>query len=232
MTTRREQRARFLVLGGTAEAMVTTHALSPHFDLTYSLAGATQNPRTPANVPVRIGGFGGIQGLQHYCEQQRINAIVDCTHPFAARISQHAVASGWPVFRLERPAWTRMRGDRWIDVPHMNAASMRLQRQAGPIALALGKGGERIARLLGDRAILRRWSTDLQLDDPTAEADWLHRTRAKVLVCKNAGGTAFGKLIAARRLGVPVMMIQRPKILGGEVFHDVSWLVRTLQHRY
>lgn len=220
------------MLGGTAEAMLAAHALSQHFELTYSLAGATNNPRTPANVAVRVGGFGGIQGLRQYCEQQSIDAILDCTHPFAARMSQQAVASGWPVFRLERPAWTRMRGDRWINVPHMNAASIRLQHHAGPIALALGKGGTQLARRLGNRAILRRWSPDLQLDDPMAEADWLQQTGAKILVCKNAGGTAFGKLIAARRLGVPVMMIQRPKILGGEVFHDVSWLVRTLQHRY
>lgn len=232
MTITASVKPKFLLLGGTAEAMLAAHALSQHLSLTYSLAGATQHPRTPANVPVRTGGFGGVQGLQSYCHQEGIQGIIDCTHPFAARMSQHAVASGWPVFRLERPAWTRMRGDRWIDVPHMKAATMRLLHHPGPVALALGKGGEQLAARLGHRAILRRWSNNLRLDDPVAEASWLHRTRAKLLVCKNAGGTAFGKLVAARQLKIPVMMIQRPKILGGEVFHDISWLVRTLQHRY
>ena len=222
----------FLLLGGTAEAILTAHALAGHYRITYSLAGATQQPRIPKKVISRVGGFGGIEGLQNFCAEQQITAIVDCTHPFAATMSRHAVASGLPVLRLERPAWRRVKGDRWRDVPHVHAAAARLTHHDGPIALALGKGGQALAQQLGNRAILRRWSPELTLDDPIAEADWLLRTKARLLVCKNSGGIAFGKLVAARRLKIPVLMIQRPKILGGEVFHDVNWLVRTIEHRY
>ena len=120
--------------------MLAAHALSQNFDLTYSLAGATSNPRTPASVAVRVGGFGGTQGLRQYCEQESIDAILDCTHPLPLACQNRLWPADGSVFRLERPAWTRMRGDRWIDVPHMNAARMRLQHVTGPIALALGKG--------------------------------------------------------------------------------------------
>ncbi|MBE7219933.1 MAG: precorrin-6A/cobalt-precorrin-6A reductase, partial [Caulobacteraceae bacterium] len=118
---------RLLVLGGTTEASRLAAALADHprIATTMSLAGRTAAPAA-LPVPTRIGGFGGIDGLVEYLTAERIDAVVDATHPFAARISAHAVAAcarvAVPLLAFSRAPWTPEAGDRWTAVADIAAA--------------------------------------------------------------------------------------------------------------
>ena len=117
-----------LILGGTAEARELAAELAAAWiPVTSSLAGRVSRPRMPAGE-VRIGGFGGPDGLADWLGEHTIQAVVDATHPFAQRISASAAtacaAAGVPLVRLERPAWTERPGDRWHRVPDLAAAAV------------------------------------------------------------------------------------------------------------
>jgi precorrin-6A/cobalt-precorrin-6A reductase len=118
---------RVLVLGGTAEASLLAERLARRRDIAaiFSFAGRTESPRQPP-IPFRIGGFGGIDGLSDFLLAERIDAVVDATHPFAARISEHAASAceraRVPLVALTRPAWERQDGDRWIPAEDIEAA--------------------------------------------------------------------------------------------------------------
>src|SRR5262249_20216989 len=120
-----------LILGGTSEASALGHALAsdPRFQATISLAGRTQNPARQS-LPTRIGGFGGVTGLAQYLAAHRIDALIDATHPFAVQMTRHAELaarqSGTPLLVLDRPAWQSQEGDRWIEVPDLQAAAQTL----------------------------------------------------------------------------------------------------------
>lgn len=116
-----------LILGGTREAReLSTWAVSQGMDVLTSLAGRVSNPALPAGE-VRIGGFGGVDGLAEFIESEGIGAVVDATHPFAERISANAASAtaiaGVPLIHLHRPAWQPGPQDRWISVPSMAAAA-------------------------------------------------------------------------------------------------------------
>ena len=117
-----------LILGGTGEAVNIARLLESRadFDVVTSLAGRT---RRPAAIPgrVRTGGFGGVEGLSAYLTAERVGAVVDATHPYAAVISRHARlacdALGIPRVQLRRPAWSPVQGDIWTGVPSLEAAA-------------------------------------------------------------------------------------------------------------
>src|ERR1700736_2910525 len=112
---------RVLILGGTTEASELTRLLASdrRFETTVSLAGRTANPRMQP-VRTRIGGFGGVDGLVAWLEQEEIQAVIDATHPYADQISANAVAAcarlAIPLASIVRPAWQPQPGDRWIPV--------------------------------------------------------------------------------------------------------------------
>src|SRR5712675_1805857 len=111
---------RVLILGGTTEARRLAERLAPRaeLDVTLSLAGRTSNP-VPHPVPVRIGGFGGPEGLAEHLRSGRIDRLVDATHPYAAQMSANAAQAarlaGVPLLALRRPAWQPVAGDRWTE---------------------------------------------------------------------------------------------------------------------
>src|SRR5580704_2403196 len=118
---------RILILGGTTEARRLAERLADRRDLavTLSLAGRTANPATQP-VPVRIGGFGGAQGLAAHLAAERVDVLIDATHPYAASISANAAQasalSGVPLLGLRRPPWVAVAGDRWREVVDASAA--------------------------------------------------------------------------------------------------------------
>src|SRR6202140_4731180 len=118
---------RILILGGTTEARRLAERLAGRQDLavTLSLAGRTANPAAQP-VPVRIGGFGGAEGLAAYLTAERIDALIDATHPYANVISANAVAaaqrSGVQLVALRRPPWIKVAGDRRIEVRDVREA--------------------------------------------------------------------------------------------------------------
>ncbi|HTJ89654.1 MAG TPA: cobalt-precorrin-6A reductase [Acidocella sp.] len=233
---------KFLVLGGTSDASALAGLLAddPRFDATLSLAGLTKAPVLPA-IPCRIGGFGGAAGLARYLQDNAIQALVVATHPFAAQIRQNAVAAaratGTPLLLIERPAWDSQAGDRWIEVADMHQAAAALGPTARRVLLTIGrKDLAPFAAAPWHGYVIR--SVDApppELLPPAAkiitargpftlEDDrlMLHEERIEVIVTKNSGGTATqSKLIAARELGLPVIMVARPP------WPDVSGLEAT-----
>jgi precorrin-6A/cobalt-precorrin-6A reductase len=222
---------RVLILGGSTEASTLARHLAPRddFDPVLSLAGRTVNPVKPP-IAFRVGGFGGAAGLHDFLVAERIRAVVDATHPFAARMSANAAVAcrrgGVPLLVFTRPAWHRQEGDRWIDVDDTSAAVRALgdaprrvllthgRSQLAPFAAApqhhyVVRSIDRpddIMTLPRHRLILAR-GPFLGAD----ETRLLRDERIDILVAKNSGGAAaHGKIEAARALEVPVLMIRRP----------------------
>ena len=238
---------RVLVLGGTSEASMLAGLLAedPHFSATLSLAGVTRAPTLP-RIAHRIGGFGGACGLADWLRADGTEALVDATHPYALQISRHAALAaadvGIPLLRIDRPAWTARAGDRWMHVDTTEAAAAALGPAPRRVLLTVGSKGlapfrqERMHRYLvrcidppdphrlpdGAALLLARGPFTLE-----GETALLAEHRIERLVSKNSGGKATApKLEAARRLGVTVVMIDRPSEAGGAT--DVPTVMRWL----
>jgi precorrin-6A/cobalt-precorrin-6A reductase len=237
-----------LLLGGTTEASVLARLLSAEgIAATLSYAGRTESPRAQP-VPVRVGGFGGVAGLADYLREARVTHLVDATHPFAATMSAHAVEAarlaGVAHVALTRPAWEPVPGDRWTRVPDIDGAVAALDGPARRIMLALGRMHvEAFAAQPQHHYLLRFVDTperppalprhSLIVDrgpfTVTGDSGLMQRHAIDLVVCKNAGGQgAEAKLLAARQLGVPVLMIDRPAIPDrAEVYRPedvLAWL--------
>jgi precorrin-6A/cobalt-precorrin-6A reductase len=224
---------RILILGGTTEARRLAERLAERVDVavTVSLAGRTTAPAAHA-VPVRVGGFGGAEGLGQYLTTERVDALVDATHPYAAIISAHAAdaaaATRVPLLALRRPPWVARSGDRWIEVADAAAAVQALGEAPRRVFLAFGKGGIRtFARAPQHHYLVRSVEpVDPPLAVPHAsyvtgrgpftEADdraLLAGHAIDLVVAKNSGGTAtYGKIAAARALGLRVILLRRPAL--------------------
>jgi precorrin-6A/cobalt-precorrin-6A reductase len=226
---------RILILGGTTQASQLARALDGRDDLSpiLSLAGRTQNP-LPVPIPSRIGGFGGVDGLVAFLRKEKIDVLIDATHPFAAQMSAHARAasrqSQIPLLVFFRPAWTPGEGDRWTEVPDMEAAVAALG--AAPRRVFLTQGRLQLAafaaapqhsylvRAIDEPAELALLPNHkfVSARGPFALEDELalmREEKIEFLVTKNSGGEATSaKLLAARILGVPVVVVARPE--GGD----------------
>lgn len=221
---------RILVLGGTTEARALAAQLAgdPHRETLLSLAGRTLEPK-PQPVPVRIGGFGGAEGLARFLREGQFALMVDATHPFAARISQNAAEAsemaGVPLFSLRRPAWERQPGDRWRSVGSVAEAVTALGAAPRRVFLAIGRQEAfhfeaapqhfylvRSVDPVVPPLTLPRMETLLACGpfDRAEEARLLETAGIEVIVAKNSGGSAtYGKIEAARALGLEVVMVER-----------------------
>jgi precorrin-6A/cobalt-precorrin-6A reductase len=234
---------RVLVLGGTTEASRLAKALSARSDIaaTLSLAGRTEAPAAQP-IPTRIGGFGGVEGLARYLRDEAIDVLVDATHPFAAQISKNAAeaarATGTPIVAFVRPPWTRETGDRWIDVEDLAAAARALGEVPRRVLLTTGRLGLAAFEVAPQHHYLVRTidhpgdlpglpDHTLLLDrgpfDLAAERELMVRERIDVVVTKNSGGSAtWPKMVAARELGLPVVVVQPPTRPDVPQVHDVE----------
>jgi len=227
---------RILILGGTTEARQLAVRLLPFGAVTLSLAGRTQAPAAQG-VPVRVGGFGGAEGLARHLRDERIDLLVDATHPFAARISANAAeaaaGAGVAAIALSRPAWQQVERDRWTVVDDLAGAVAALGSAPRRVLLAIGRQEVAAFAAAPHHAYLIR-SID-PVDPPlavpraeyllargpftvAAEIDLMRRHRIDAVVAKNAGGEAtYAKIAAARELGIEVVMVQRPPMPPGIV---------------
>ena len=234
-----------LILGGTGEAFILARAVIARFgetlNLTTSLAGRTQRP-APLPGCIRIGGFGGAAGLAAYLTKQRVDRLIDATHPFAARISTAArlacEEARVPRLLLLRPSWPRHPLDRWIEVDSMAAAAEVVGRFGRRAFLTVGaREVSCFAVTAGVHFLVRlidqpKRPLDLPCHDvvigrgPFALAEERHRLKRHaidVLVCKASGGAATeAKILAARELGLPVIMVQRPPPEPGDAVETVE----------
>ena len=244
---------RILILGGTAEAAELARACTalPGLEVISSLSGRTRVPGLPPGE-VRIGGFGVAAGLARFLAERPIDRVIDATHPFAARIGANAEQAcreaGVPRLRLLRPPWTREPGDRWMEAADLAEAARRLPRLGCRVFLTVGHQD------LGAFAGLDLWFLVRTIEPPAVlplrHAQWLGgrgpfalehelallRAHAiDVLVTKASGGAAtYAKLVAARQLGLPVVMVRRPPPPPGPVVHSIEaalvWLEGAARH--
>lgn len=227
---------RILILGGTIEARRTAELLSgyPDVHVITSLAGRTDHPIHPPGQ-LRVGGFGGASGLRDYLCAERIDRVLDATHPFARRISANArlacPAARVPLVVLSRPQWEPDAGDNWVSAESVEqAAELVAEMPPRTVLLTIGRGAlEAFAPLDRHRFVIRsvdapacplpaRHSIVLARGPFTVtdEIDLMRNHGVDVLVTKNSGGGAAApKLAAARRLGVTVVVVDRPTDVTG-----------------
>ncbi len=235
-----------LVLGGTGEARRLAAALvGGGVDVLSSLAGRVADPLLPEGR-VRVGGFGGADGLADWLATHRPRAVVDATHPFAARITASAAAaaarSGTPLLRRPRPGWPPGGGDDWRYVDSLAAAAEAV-RGAGTVFLTTGRQGVGAFAALPGRVLVRA------VDPPDAplpagavlllargpftvveETALMRGHGVDVVVTKDSGGSLTeAKLVAARELGLPVVLVRRPSLPAGvdvvsTVEEALTWL--------
>jgi precorrin-6A/cobalt-precorrin-6A reductase len=244
---------RILVLGGTTEARVLGERLARRggFDVTLSLAGRTASPVRHA-VAVRIGGFGGASGLADYLVAHRIEALIDGTHPYATIISQNAVAAGRqtqvPFITLRRPPWIAVAGDYWIDVNDASEAAAAIGEQPRSVFVTIGRNElAPFAEAPQHRYLIRSVDrvepplplphvTYLTARGPFREAHDRALMQAhgiEVTIAKNSGGAAaYGKIAAARSLGVGVIMLRRPPIPEAPAVDTIEEAIAWLDHAF
>lgn len=238
---------KILILGGTSEASALASAVAKRgLPAIFSYAGRVNSPKSQP-LPTRIGGFGGVSGLVAFLAQQRITHIVDATHPFAAQMSTNVLAAaaqcGVKAIALTRPAWRPIDGDQWQSVASIDEAVSALAGPPQRVLLAIGRmhlaafaaqpQHHYVLRLVDqpNSPPLSDYTAVIDRGPFTLEGDLalLENQRIERIVCKNAGGEgAASKLTAARRLGLPVVMIERPQLpsrLEAHTVDDVmSWL--------
>jgi precorrin-6A/cobalt-precorrin-6A reductase len=222
---------RVLLLGGTAEARALAKTLHPQTDIISSLAGRVPDPALPVG-PVRIGGFGGVEGLKRWLQEEGVDAVIDATHPFAATMTAHAAqACGQlqlPHLVLARPAWDP--GAAVVVKSDVEAAETVTKQGYSRVFLTTGRSGVN-AFADSDAWFLIRAVTEpdddvmprqcqlvlsrgpYHYDD---EITLLRQHRIDALVTKNSGGgMTRAKLDAAAALDIPVVMVARPQLPAG-----------------
>lgn len=218
-------------------------------DAVFSYAGRTARPMEQP-LPTRVGAFGGADGLARYLRDEAISQVVDATHPFAAQMSRNAVAAcrmaGVPLLAFERAPWVPEAGDDWQRVADLQAAVAALPVTPARIFLAIGKQNlSAFAAAPQHYYLLRLVDLPEALPLPNSEAvaargpfsveedeALLTAHRISHVVAKNSGGEgAKAKLIAARRLGLPVILIDRPAPPTREVTDSLEDVMAWIVHR-
>jgi precorrin-6A/cobalt-precorrin-6A reductase len=242
---------RVLILGGTTEARQLAGRLATRAGVhaMLSLAGRTAAPAAQP-VPVRIGGFGGAEGLAAYLRHENIDALVDATHPYAAVISANAAAAasqaGVALVALRRPGWTPAAGDCWTEVDRMADAVPALGDAPRRVFLTLGRKELAPFEAAPQHRYLVR-SVD-PVDPPLAvphavyltargpfpeagERTLLEAHGVEIIVAKNSGGAAtYGKIAAARALRLRVIMLRRPALPEVAAVETVDEALEWLDH--
>ncbi|WP_432058033.1 cobalt-precorrin-6A reductase [Streptomyces sp. bgisy022] len=226
-----------LILGGTTEARrlaeLLADAPTPGLRVTTSLAGRVAAPRLPPGE-VRVGGFGGADGLAAWLREHAVDLLIDATHPFAGTISFNAARAAAtahvPLLALRRPGWTPVEGDTWHDAASLEEAARLLPGLGRRVFLTTGRMGlAAFAGLDGLWFLVRsvdapgaphpaRMETLLDRGPFTLEGERavLRRHRIDVVVTKDSGGAATApKLTAAREAGLPVVVVRRPPAPDG-----------------
>ncbi|MCS6959360.1 MAG: cobalt-precorrin-6A reductase [Pseudanabaenaceae cyanobacterium SKYGB_i_bin29] len=235
-------KSKLLVLGGTGDAVKFVHqfvSLCPQVEVITSLAGRTAQPQNLQGT-VRIGGFGGVLGLVDYLRQEKIDFVVDLTHPCAGQIKHHAFLAcrlaQVPYLLFCRPPWLPTPADRWISVDRLEAVPAALPPTAQRVFITTGR-----QNLTPFLHLPHLWFLIRSVDPPTLEIPnsevildrgpftlerelaLLQEYRIDTIVTKNSGGDAtYAKILAARQLHLPVVMVQRPPLPPAPVVSSLA----------
>jgi precorrin-6A/cobalt-precorrin-6A reductase len=242
-----------LILGGTSEASALAERLAgdARYAATLSLAGRTAAPQR-AKIPMRVGGFGGADGLAQHLRDTTVDVLIDATHPFAEQISANAMRAAEiariPLIVLARPAWLPVTCDRWTLVPDLTAAAGALPEAPARVFLTVGR------QSLAPFAAKPQHNYLIRVIDPpdipaamvrteiivgrgpfeeAGETALLRKHRIEMLVTKNSGGKASApKLAAARTLKLPVIMVERPSEGASTTVSTIDEVLAALAHHH
>ena len=251
-----DRKRTLLILGGTGDALRLARAAEDKWDenlrVVYSLAGATRNP-AQAGSEVRIGGFGGDSGLARYLRDEKVDYLIDATHPFSVQISRHAAlaaaATATRRCTLARPPWQAEGGDRWHEAADMTAAAALVPELGKRVFLGVGARSLEYFSRLSDIWFLVRLiaapetpipisQAELVIDrgpfDAVSERRLFEQHRIDLVVTRASGGEATrGKIDAARAFGLPVVMVRRPDPPPGESADGINaaldWLAKEMK---
>jgi precorrin-6A/cobalt-precorrin-6A reductase len=229
---------KILILGGTGDAVKLAAKLLtiPDLEIISSLAGRTKKPAALVGQ-VRIGGFGGVQGLVAYLRANFIDYVIDATHPCAGQITHNAAIATQqakiPFLMLVRPQWEQVSGDRWIEVATVEAAALAIPESIKRVFITSGR--QQLEPFLERSHRSATWYLIRAIDPPEiilphsqvildrgpfsfeAERQLLEQYQIEIIVSKNSGGAAtYAKVRAARELQIPIVMVQRPSMPDGE----------------
>ena len=243
--------SRILILGGTTQARELAERLAKHadFEVIVSLAGRTKSP-APQPVPVRTGGFGGVAGLAKYLGDERIGALVDATHPYANIMSANAAAAarqaGVALIAFRRPPWRAVAGDRWTEALDVADAVHRLGERPRRVFVTLGRTELAPLSRAPQHSYLIRSVDPVEPPLPLPRVNYvtgrgpfsegddralMSAHAIDAVIAKNSGGTAtYGKIAAARALGIDVIMLRRPAPPDGPAVETVDAVIAWLDH--
>jgi precorrin-6A/cobalt-precorrin-6A reductase len=242
---------KILILGGTGDAvkLATKLVAIPEIEVISSLAGRTKKPLALVGQ-VRIGGFGGAEGLANYLQENFIDILIDATHPCAGQITNNgAIASqiaNIPHLMLVRPQWEKVAGDNWIEVESVAAAARAISEEVDRVFITSGR--QQLEPFLERSQIYPNiWYLIRSIDPPDLELpnskvlldrgpfsleqerQLLRDYQIQAIVSKNSGGDAtYAKVITARELGIPIIMVQRPAMPEGNkvtsITDAIAWI--------
>ena len=238
---------KILILGGIAESKELALALiAAGHRVIYSIAGLVRQPDLPC--PVHSGGFStghedGVRGLAGYCRAQRIDLLIDATHPYAVNISANAVAvaadATIPCWRFDRPGWNRDQHPRWHDYRQWQDLLPQINHFRRPFFSV----GASVLRFSNQRPSHQQWVVrSARPCDPVegiilinaigpfdlaAELELLRQYRVDALISKNSGcSRVAAKLEAANTLGLPIYVQERPELPAADrCFSEIASLV-------
>ncbi|WP_422382135.1 precorrin-6A reductase [Marinicellulosiphila megalodicopiae] len=236
---------KILILGGTSDARrLATSLINSQIAVIYSIAGLVRTPDLACQI--HIGGFSQYGGMQHYLKDQDIQCVLDATHPFAVNISNKAQQAcslcQTQYIRFERPQWNQYPNDKWTSIIQWSEVFGALKHQKNVFLTAgqtphdiLVKLSKQTKNLFLRTAVQPKealpnnvnWIKAIGPFDQVSEQQWLKDNQIDLIISKNSGGQAtYGKIAAARELGIDVIMFQRPAIL--HVPSDQSFAFNTL----
>lgn len=236
---------KILLLGGTKEARLLAERISAGdtIQVVYSLAGRTREPLLPTCL-IRYGGFGGVQGLVTYLQEQQINMVVDATHAFAQIMRKHAALACQemhiPYLAFVSEAWSAMPDDLWYDAPTVAQSVDIVEKLGTRVFLAIGR-----QELAAFASLPHKWFLIRSIEMPAEplppqhvvvlqrgpfafddELQLLQRYKIDTIVTKNSGGSAaYAKIEAARALRLPVIVITRPPRPAAKEFMNADDLL-------
>ncbi|MEE4636403.1 cobalt-precorrin-6A reductase [Pseudomonas alliivorans] len=235
---------RILLLGGITEALAIARTLGPEH--IYSLAGVGRVP-TDLKCQLKVGGYGGAEGMAQYMREQGVDLLLDATHPYAAQISHNAAlaanSAGIPCWALRRTAWTAGPGDDWREVADWSELVAALAPFKRPF-FTLGREPLQYLEEIPEHQFWTLRALDnypgnercdvigargpFQLED---ERQLFEQRQIDVLISKNSGSDSTEpKLDIARERGVPVLILKRPELPEVDrVFRTVDEVLRALE---